>query len=67
MKQLENTILNKLSEIYIFLILIVFPLVVDHTGYFHILEFKWNVFTLFTVSYIFITILVFLYFLIAKK
>ena len=67
MKDLEKTILNKLSEIYIFLILIVFPLVVDSTGYFHILEFKWNVYFLLTVSYLSITVLVFLYFLIVKK
>ena len=38
----ESIILDLISEIYITIMIILFPLLVDETGFFHILECKWH-------------------------
>ena len=40
----EKTILALISEIYIFVIIILFPIMVDKTGFFKILECKYRCF-----------------------
>ena len=49
--KIRNYVLNILTEIYIFAIIIVFPLCVDSTGFFKILECKYRVFQ---IIYVFI-------------
>ena len=63
----EKKILEILSEIYIFLLIIVFPLIVDKTGFFNILECKWYSYILIASTYIFLNIVVILHFLIFEK
>lgn len=63
----EKTILEVISDIFIFIMILIFPLMVDSTGFFHILECKWYSFIIISGSYIGISIVVFLYFLIIKK
>lgn len=64
---IEKRILALISEIYIFVIIILFPIMVDKTGFFHILECKWNYFVIISTTYISLSIIVFLYYLIVKK
>lgn len=63
----EKAILEVLTDIYIFAMILVFPLIVDKTGFFHILECKWYSYVTIATTYIGITILVILYFLLFKK
>lgn len=43
----KRNILDKLTEIYIFTIIIIFPLIVDSTGFFKILECKYRPFNIY--------------------
>lgn len=63
----EKKILEKISEIYIFIIIIVFPLCVDSTGFFKILECKYRTFLSFSVIYLMLNILIILYYYIFHK
>lgn len=63
----EGKILEKISDVYLFIMILLFPLIVDNTGYYHILECKWNAFLIITGSYIILNLLVIIYFLIIKK
>ncbi len=63
----EKTILEVLADIYIFTLILIFPLIVDKTGFFHILECKWYSYLVIATTYIGINILVILYFLLFKK
>lgn len=63
----ESIILETISDIYIFAILLIFPLMVDSTGFFHILECKWYSFITIACTYIFLSVGVILYFYIFKK
>lgn len=63
----NNNLLNTITEIYIFLIIALFPLVVDKTGFFHILECKYRIFAIFSSAYIIICTIIFLYYLIIRK
>ncbi len=65
--QKEKKILEIISDIFIFTIIIIFPLTVDSTGFFHILELKWHTYIMIAGSYIGIITLIFLYFLLFKK
>lgn len=60
-------ILEVFSDIYIALTIILFPLIVDSTGFFHILECKWYTYLIIGGTYLISTILVYLYYLIFKK
>ena len=63
----EKKVLEILTEIYIFSIVILFPIAVDSTGFFHIFEFKWNLYTIITTIYLAITSILSLYYLIFKS
>ena len=63
----ELSIHELLADIYIFIMIILFPLIVDKTGFFHILECKWYSFVSIASTYIILNCLVFLYYLIFKK
>ena len=51
-KQSIDNILSKITDIYITFIIILFPLIVDKTGFFKILECKYRVYV--SVSFIYI-------------
>ena len=59
--------LELITNIYIFLIVIVFPLIVDKTGFFKILECKWKSYVVISSVYIFSIIIINLYYLIYHK
>lgn len=63
----EQTILEVIADIYIFALILIFPLIVDKTGFFHIFECKWYSFVTIASTYIGINIFVILYFFIFKK
>ena len=62
----EQIILEKISDMYIFLLIVLFPLMVDRTGFFHILECKWYSYITIASVYLIVNILVLGYFLINK-
>ncbi len=59
-KRVMNT-LSIITEIYIFFIVILFPLMVDSTGFFKILEYKWKIYSMASFTYIFIILVYILY------
>ena len=63
----EKIILEMLSDFYIFIMIILFPLMVDKTGFFHILEFKWYSYLIISSLYVALCVVIFFYFLIIKK
>lgn len=63
----EKRIFEVLTNIYIFMIIVLFPLMVDSTGFFHILECKWRYFVIICSLCLIICFLVFMFFLIVKK
>ena len=63
----EKSILEVISATYIFIIILIFPLIVDKTGFFHILECKWYSYIAITATYIVSCCLIVLYFHIFKK
>ena len=65
MKRVEKTF-NIITEIFIALVVILFPLIVDSTGFYSILECKWNAYSYIMVFYIASIIVLYFYFLIFK-
>ncbi len=65
-KNISN-ILSKITDIYITFIIILFPLIVDKTGFFKILECKYRVFVAISTIYIILTTIIYSYFLIKRK
>ena len=63
----DNKILEMITDVYIFLIIIVFPLIVDKTGFFKILECKWRSYVAISTTYIFCVIGIVIYYLIKYK
>lgn len=63
----EEIILELLSEVYIAVMILLFPLLVDKTGFFKILECKWHSYLIIGSVYLLAVIGVLLYFLIFKK
>lgn len=63
----RNNLLDKLTEIYIFMIIVIFPLCVDKTGFFRILECKYRIYLGMSVGYIAITIITIIYYYIFHK
>ena len=63
----EHKILETISSIYIFFLLLIFPFIVDKTGFFRIFEVKWYSFVFVTSIYVISNILIILYFLVFKK
>ncbi len=62
----SENILSKITDIYIVLLLILFPLMVDKTGFFKILEHKYRCFVSISTAYICITTIIYMY-LLSKK
>ena len=60
----ETLLLELVSDIFIFVMILLFPLVVDKTGFFHILECKWNYYVTITSFYLLTNIFIILYYLI---
>ena len=56
-----------ITEIYIFAIIIIFPLCVDSTGFFRILECKYRTFQIISVSYIALSLIILIYYYIFNK
>lgn len=69
MKELnkEHNILEKISSIYIFFLLLIFPFIVDKTGFFRIFEVKWYSYIFVSSIYVILNFLVILYYLVFKK
>ena len=65
--KMRNWMLDKLAEIYIFSIIIIFPLCVDSTGFFKILECKYRTFLFIGVTYIALNLIMIIYFYIFYK
>lgn len=63
----EEIILDVLSEVYIAMMILLFPLLVDKTGFFRILECKWHSYLIIGCVYLLAVIGVLLYFWIFKK
>lgn len=63
----EKTILEILSELYIIAIILFFPLMINKTGYFKILECKWHSYLIISSIYLTSIIGVLTYFFIIKK
>ncbi len=63
----EQSILEAIADIYIFIMILIFPLIVDKTGFFHILECKWYSYVTIATCYIVVNILIILYLLLFKK
>ena len=63
----EKNILEIISDIFIFIMILIFPLIVDKTGFFHILECKWYAYLTIAGFYLIISTLIILYFLFFKK
>ena len=67
MKKQCKWILETLSECYLFIIILIFPLLVGTKGYQNILDVKYYFYTFITILYILSILLVLMYFLIIKK
>ena len=63
----EKSILDKITEIYILVLIILFPLSVDSTGFFKILECKYRVFLMISVSYVSVSLITLIYYYIFHK
>ena len=62
-----QVLLNKITELYIATIIIIFPLCIDATGFFRILECKYRCFLWISVIYLAIIIIINLYYFIFYK
>lgn len=63
----EQKILEIVSDIFIFILILIFPLIVDKTGFFHILECKWYAYIILSSCYLVTSTSIILYFLFFKK
>ena len=66
-KTQEKKVLSIITEIYIFVILIIFPLCVDSTGFFRILECKYRCYLIINSIYLISIIVTLLYYFLFKK
>ena len=60
-------LIESITNVYIFLMIIIFPLIVDKTGFFKILECKWYSYVAITTIYILFIIIINIFYLITKK
>ena len=65
--KLRNYLLDKFTEIYIFIIIIIFPLWVDSTGFFRILECKYRAYLIIAIMYIVLSLIILIYYYIFHK
>jgi len=66
-KELWSDILNKITDIYIFMIIVLFPLLVDKTGFLKIFDFKYKCFVCIASIYLISCTLIVIYNLIRKN
>lgn len=66
MRNKEKNILSKITDIYIFFIIILFPLMVDQTGFFKILECKYRCFLILSVTYVVVCTIIGVYYLVRR-
>lgn len=68
MKQISiKNLLSIITEIYIFIMIVLFPLCVDSTGFFNILECKYKYFLIINTIYISAIIITILYYKLFKN
>lgn len=67
MRKSEFNLFEKVTDIYIAVIIILFPLIVDSTGFFKILECKYKAFLEISLLYIIINIILYIYYILVKK
>lgn len=60
-------LLDKITEVYIGIILLLFPLCVDSTGFFRILECKYRTFLIFAGTYLALNLIIIIYYYIFHK
>lgn len=63
----RKKVLDRLTEIYIFVIIVIFPLCVDSTGFFRILECKYRTFLIIGVTYLALSLIILIYYYIFHK
>ena len=51
-------LLNIITNIYLYFIFVIFILLIDNTGYYNILEFKWNIYIYVSVIYILVIFII---------
>ena len=61
----EKNILAKITEVYIVVMIMLFPLLVDSTGFFRILEAKYSYFLIINTIYISVLFITILYYIFA--
>lgn len=66
-KYLSGDIFEKVTDFYIFFMIIFFPIIVDKTGFFSILECKYKAHLILSGGYLLITLILYLYYLLIKK
>ena len=64
--KLGNKILNVASEVFVAVMIMLFPLLVDETGFFRILEAKWYSHLTIVCTYVFVVLSVLIYFYLVK-
>ena len=65
MKEIEfkfNKIMEKISEIYIAIMIMIFPLCIDSTGFFRILECKYRYFLIIATGYLALSLIILAYY-----
>lgn len=60
-------LLDKITEVYIGIIILLFPLCVDSTGFFRILECKYRTFLIFAGTYLALNLIIIIYYYIFHK
>ncbi len=63
----EAEILEVITEVFVFSMILIFPLIVDKTGFFHILECKWYSYVTIATIYVIMNVLVIMYFRLFRK
>lgn len=63
----KKKVLSNITEIYIIILVIIFPLFVDSTGFFRILECKYRYFLIINIIYLFSIIITLCYYFLLKK
>ena len=64
---MENKLINKITNIYLIILIVIFPLLVSSKGYENILEVKYYSFIFIVVSYFLLSIIVYFYELIIRN
>lgn len=63
----QKLLLEKISDIFIFVYILIFPLLINSKGYFDILGFKWSAYVIITITYLLCNVSIFLYYLLRYR